>query len=77
LAGAVEAPWMRMIRLPTTAPLDKSQINSLIEQEIILHYYLQKGVNQWSFSKDPVILESLNLFNQPEKFQAILAKKNK
>jgi carboxyl-terminal processing protease len=49
----------------------------LIEQEIILHYYLQKGVNQWSFSKDPVILESLNLFNQPQKFQEILAKKNK
>jgi carboxyl-terminal processing protease len=49
----------------------------LIEQEIILHYYLQKGVNQWSFSKDPVILESLNLFNQPEKYQAILAKKSK
>ena len=55
----------------------KQEIISLIEQEIILHYYLQKGVNQWSFSKDPVILESLNLFNQPQKFQEILAKKNK
>lgn len=32
LAGAVEAPWMRMIQLPTTAPLDKSQIDSLIER---------------------------------------------
>jgi len=55
----------------------KQEIISLIEQEIILHYYLQKWVNQWSFSKDPVILESLNLFNQPQKFQAILAKKSK
>ena len=32
LAGAVEAPWMRMIQLPTTAPLEKSQIDSLIER---------------------------------------------
>jgi isopenicillin-N epimerase len=32
LAGAIEAPWMRMIQLPTTAPLDKSQIVSLIER---------------------------------------------
>jgi carboxyl-terminal processing protease len=55
----------------------KQEIIALLEQEIILHYYLQKGVNQWSFSKDPVILESLNLFNQPQKFQAILAKKSK
>lgn len=47
----------------------KQEIISLIEQEIILHYYLQKGVNQWSFSKDPVILESLNLFNQPQNFK--------
>jgi carboxyl-terminal processing protease len=55
----------------------KQELTSLIEQEIILHYYLQKGVNQWSFSKDPVILESLDLFNQPQKFQAILAKNKK
>lgn len=55
----------------------KQEITLLIEQEIILHFYLQKGVNQWSFSKDPVILESLNLFNQPQKFQALLAQKNK
>ena len=32
LASAIEAPWMRMIQLPTTAPLSKSEINSLIER---------------------------------------------
>jgi len=32
LVGAIEAPWMRMIQLPTTAPLEKSQIDSLIER---------------------------------------------
>ena len=32
LAGAIEAPWMRMIQLPTTAPLEKPQIDSLIER---------------------------------------------
>jgi len=32
LANAIEAPWMRMIQLPTTAPLSKSEINSLIER---------------------------------------------
>jgi carboxyl-terminal processing protease len=53
----------------------KQEITTLIEQEIVLHYYLQKGLNQWSFSKDPAILESLYLFNQPQKFQALLANK--
>jgi len=32
LEGAIEAPWMRMIRLPAASPLDKSQIDSLIER---------------------------------------------
>jgi isopenicillin-N epimerase len=32
LASAIEAPWMRMIQLPTTAPLEKPQIDSLIER---------------------------------------------
>ena len=43
----------------------------------IASFYHLKYNYQWSFSKDPVILESLNLFNQPQKFQEILAKKNK
>ncbi len=51
----------------------KKEITTLLEQEIVLHYYLQKGVNQWSFSKDPFILESLVLFDQPQKYEAILA----
>jgi len=54
----------------------KKEIVSLIEQEIILHYYLQKGMNEWSFSKDPSILESIKLLESPQKFKAILTTKN-
>ena len=54
----------------------KKEIVALLEQEIILHYYLQKGVNEWSFSKDPFILEGIKLAESPQKFKAILTTKN-
>ncbi|TBH76002.1 S41 family peptidase [Aquirufa nivalisilvae] len=53
----------------------QSDISTLLEQEIVQHYYLQKGMNEWSFSKDPSIREALKLFEQNNRFQSILAGK--
>lgn len=53
----------------------QSDIITLLEQEIVQHYYLQKGMNEWSFSKDPSIREAIKLFEQNTRFQSILAGK--
>lgn len=71
--NSLKSEWVSSISKELTR--NKKEIIGLIEQEIVLHYYLQKGVNQWSFSKDPFILESLTLLDQPLKFQAILENK--
>ena len=50
----------------------KDEIKIALEQEIIVHYYLQKGTREQSFAKDPEIQSALKLFSDMNRYQAIL-----
>lgn len=71
--NAIKAEWTSSIDKELKA--NKKELSELLEAQIILHYYYQKGVKEWSFTKDEAILESIRLFDQPERFQSILAEK--
>ncbi|MFM6938732.1 MAG: S41 family peptidase [Aquirufa sp.] len=55
--------------------LHAQEITPLLEQEMIMHYYLQKGLNTWSTRKDPSILAAVDLLGKPAKFASILSRK--
>jgi carboxyl-terminal processing protease len=55
--------------------LHAQEITPLLEQEMIMHYYLQKGLNTWSTRKDPSILAAIDLLGKPAKFASILSRK--
>ena len=57
--------------------LHAQEITPLLEQEIIMHYYLQKGLNTWSTRKDPSILAAVDLLSKPTKFASILSRREK
>ena len=57
--------------------LHSKEITPLLEQEIIMHYYLQKGLNTWSTRKDPSILMAIDLLGKPTKFASILSRQEK
>ncbi|WP_395618402.1 S41 family peptidase [Aquirufa sp.] len=40
---------------------NKKVISALLEQEIVHHYYLKKGINEWSFENDPSLLKGVEL----------------
>jgi carboxyl-terminal processing protease len=50
----------------------KDEIKTLLEQEIVLHAYLQKGLREQSFAKDIEIQEALKLFTNMSKYHSIL-----
>lgn len=50
----------------------KDEIKPLLEQEIVVHYYLQKGTREQSFAKDPEIQAALKLFSDMPRYEAIL-----
>lgn len=50
----------------------KDEIKSQLEQEIVVRYYLQKGVREQSFVKDPEIQAALKLFAEPNRYQTLL-----
>ena len=50
----------------------KEEIRSMLEEEIIVHYYLQKGTREHSFAKDPEIQASLKLFSDMTRYKSIL-----
>ncbi|MCY7351727.1 MAG: S41 family peptidase [Cytophagaceae bacterium] len=50
----------------------KDEIKYQLEQEIVVHYYLQKGVRELSFAKDPEIQTAVKLFADMPRYQAIL-----
>jgi carboxyl-terminal processing protease len=52
--------------------LFKPEIKYQLEQEIIVHYHLQKGLRELSFAKDPEIQAALKLFGDLPRYQAIL-----
>lgn len=57
--------------------LHAMEITPLLEQEIIMHYYLQKGLNTWSTRKDPSILSAIDLLGKPTKFATLLSRQEK
>jgi carboxyl-terminal processing protease len=69
--NSIKSDWASSLEKELLA--NKKELTQLLEAEIILHYYFQKGVKEWSFTKDEAILESIKLFDQPEKYQSILA----
>lgn len=71
--NAIKSEWISSI--DKELKTNKKELSELLEAQIILHYYYQKGVKEWSFAKDEAILESIKLFDQPEKFYSILAEK--
>ncbi|MFN8353864.1 MAG: S41 family peptidase [Spirosomataceae bacterium] len=50
----------------------KDEIKSQLEEEIIVHYYLQKGTREHSFARDPEIQASLKLFGDMPRYQSLL-----
>ena len=54
---------------------NQAELKQLLSQEIILHYYLQMGVNQWSNLHDPVIQAGVALLQKERTYQTILTSK--
>lgn len=50
----------------------KSDIKSLLEQEIITRYYLQRGLIEVTFPDDPDIQKAIEVLNDPEQYKKIL-----
>ncbi|GAB3268045.1 S41 family peptidase [Larkinella harenae] len=50
----------------------KGELKALLEQEIVGHYYLQKGMKEASFATDPEIKAALGLFGDMNRYQSIL-----
>jgi carboxyl-terminal processing protease len=50
----------------------KDEIKTALEQEIVVHYYLQKGTREQSFAKDPEIQAALKLFGDMNRYNNIL-----
>jgi len=69
LAGAIEAPWMRMIQLPTTAPLDKSQIVSLIERCGI---ELNAECSFMTVRGNSYVRISAHMYNEVDQYEALV-----
>ncbi len=57
--------------------LSKAEIKMLLEEEIIKHYYLEKGMREASFNEDTEVKAALALFKDPARYSEILkGKKN-
>jgi carboxyl-terminal processing protease len=53
----------------------KPEIRKILEEEIIKHYYLEKGMREASFSEDAEVKAALALFKEPARYTQILKKK--
>ncbi|GAB3176342.1 S41 family peptidase [Telluribacter humicola] len=52
--------------------LRKAEIKNLLEEEIVKHYYLEKGMKEASFSKDAEMKAALDLFKDMNRYQGLL-----
>ena len=50
----------------------KPEIKELLEQEIALRYYFQKGAIEASFDDDEDILAAIKVLNNPQQYQSLL-----
>ncbi|CAB4966566.1 unannotated protein [freshwater metagenome] len=69
LRGAIEAPWMRMIQLPTATPLDKSQVNSLIER---CGLELNAEVACMTVRGNSYVRISAHMYNEVDQYEALV-----
>lgn len=53
---------------------NRKEIQKLLEEEIVRHYYYQRGVFEISFTNDDEILEALKLMGDQQKMQSLLKK---
>jgi len=53
----------------------KPEIKKILEEEIIKHYYLEKGMREASFNEDPEVKAAIALFKDPARYSQILKKK--
>lgn len=53
----------------------KPEIRKILEEEIIKHYYLEKGMREASFGEDAEVKAALALFKEPARYNQILKKK--
>jgi carboxyl-terminal processing protease len=57
--------------------ISKAEIKLILEEEIIKHYYLEKGMREASFNEDKEVKAALELFKDSNRYKEILAgKKN-
>jgi carboxyl-terminal processing protease len=54
---------------------NQDELKHLLSAEIILHYYLQKGVNQWANAHDPVIKAGVELVQNLREYKSVLTSK--
>lgn len=52
--------------------LRKDEIKTLLEEEIIKHYYLERGMKEASFSKDPEMKAALELYKDMNRYHELL-----
>jgi hypothetical protein len=69
LGELVEAPWMRMIQLPTTAPLEKSQIDSLIER---CGFELSAECAFMTVRGNSYVRISAHMYNEVDQYEALI-----
>ncbi|CAN5613644.1 hypothetical protein BH10BAC4_BH10BAC4_10390 [soil metagenome] len=50
----------------------KDQIKLLLEEEIVMRYYLERGQVEVSFKKDAEIKSSIEVLNNPTQYKKIL-----
>ena len=55
--------------------LFKKEIKTMLEEEIIKHYYLDRGIREASFERDNEMKAALDLFKNMPRYHAILEKK--
>jgi carboxyl-terminal processing protease len=53
----------------------KTEIKSVLEEEIATRYYLNQGVIESSFDKDPQLIEAIRILENAETYDELLARK--
>ena len=52
--------------------ISKAEIKKILEEEILKHYYLEKGMREASFNEDSEVKEALKLFKEPSRYAELL-----
>ncbi|GHB84930.1 S41 family peptidase [Persicitalea jodogahamensis] len=52
--------------------IHKEELMALLQEEIVKHYYLEKGMKEASFSNDPEMKAALDLYKDMDRYNALL-----